>query len=563
MALKTLLLRKRIDNKKKELEALKAKDFSAREVELKQAIDEVETEEQRTEIEAMVNDFDTEKEDHDKAIADLEQEITGLENDLAAEEEAQDTNPPAEQKQEDERKEDVKMKKRDAVPTMTIRDRLVDIVTRDNVQDFLSEVRTAIKEKRAITGVGLTIPDIVLELIREEIAHESRLLPFVNRRPVSGTARQNISGAIPEAVWTEMCATLNELSLTFNQVEVDGYKVGGYIAVCNAVLADSDVALANEIVTAIGGAIAKALDKAILFGDGTRMPTGFVTRLAQQSQPANWGTNAPAWVDLHSTNILTLNIGSTRGAEFFESLIGALGVAKPVYSSDGLFWVMNRKTHLKIMAKALAFNAEAALVANTTLMPIIGGTVVEFEDEEIQDNTIYGGFGGNYLLAERQGIEFASSDIPLFLQDQTVFKGTARYDGTPLSGKAFVVVNFNNTSPTTAGTFPDDWANADLNELTISAAASGSNTGKTVLTVTDYLATDTPVLYYKLGTQAVKAGDVIATSGTGAWASLTSGTTEITAAAGKKITVVELNAAAASGGRVVSAGVVASVPKSA
>lgn len=564
MALKTLLLRKQIDNKKKELEALRAKDFAAREAELTQAIDEVETEEQRAEIESMVTEFDAEKAQNDKAIADLEREIEGLENDLAAEEEAQKTDPPAEQKPaEEKRKDDVRMNNRENIPMMTVRDRLATIVTRDEVQNYLGEIRTAIKEKRAITGVGLLIPDVVLGLIREEIAHQSRLLPFVNRRPVSGTARQNIMGAIPEAVWTEMCASLNELSLTFNQVEVDGYKVGGYVAICNATLDDSDVALANEIVTAIGGAIAKALDKGIMFGDGTRMPTGFVTRLAQESQPASWGTNAPAWVDLHSTNILTLNIGSTRGAEFFESLIGALGVAKPVYSSDGLFWVMNRKTHLKIMAKALAFNAEAALVANTTLMPIIGGTVVEFEDDEIQDNTIYGGFGGNYLLAERQGIEFASSDIPLFLQDQTVFKGTARYDGTPLSGKAFVVVNFNNTSPTTAGTFPDDWANAELNELTIVAAASGSNVGKTVLTVTDYLADSTPVLYYKLGTQKVEAGDSIIVSGTGAWTSLTSGTTEITAAAGKKITVVELNAAAASGGVIVSAGVVASVPKAA
>lgn len=560
MALKTLLLRKRIDNKKKELEALKAKDFSAREAELTKAIDEVETEEQRTEIEEMVTAFDAEKAENEKAISELEREIKGLENDLAAEEEAQNTDPPAE-KQPEERKDEKPMKTRESNVVMTTRDRLANIVTRDEVKDYLAEVRNAIKEKRAITGVGLLIPDVMLELIRYETARASRLLPFVNRRAVSGVARQNISGVIPEAVWTEMCANLNEVALAFNQIEVDGYKVGAYMAICNASLEDSDIALANEIVTTLGGSIAKALDKAILFGTGTKMPTGIVTRLKQESQPASWGTNAPAWVDLHSTNILTLNIGSTRGAEFFESLLGALGVAKPVYNDDGLFWVMNRKTHMKVIAKAMAFDSSAALVANTQLMPVIGGTVVEFEDTEIQDNTIYGGFGGNYLLAERAGIEYANSDIPLFLQDQTVFKATARYDGMPLDGAAFVVVNFNNTSPTTSATFPDDWANADLNELTISAAASGSNTGKTVLTVTDYLANDTPVLYYKLGTQAVKAGDVIATSGTGAWASLTSGTTEITAAAGKKITVVELNAAAASGGRVVSAGVVASVPK--
>ena len=562
MALKTLLMRKRIDNKKKELEALKAKDFSAREAELTQAIEEVETEEQRTEIEEMVTAFDAEKAENEKAISDLEREIEGLENDLAAEEEAQNTDPPAE-KQPEERKDEKPMKTRESNVVMTTRDRLANLVTRDEVKDYLAEVRNAIKEKRAITGVGLLIPDVMLELIRYETARASRLLPFVNRRAVSGVARQNISGVIPEAVWTEMCANLNEVALAFNQIEVDGYKVGAYMAICNASLEDSDIALANEIVTTLGGSIAKALDKAILFGTGTKMPTGIVTRLKQESQPASWGTNAPAWVDLHSTNILTLNIGSTRGAEFFESLLGALGVAKPVYNDDGLFWVMNRKTHMKVIAKAMAFDSSAALVANTQLMPVIGGTVVEFEDTEIQDNTIYGGFGGNYLLAERAGIEYANSDIPLFLQDQTVFKATARYDGMPLDGAAFVVVNFNNTSPTTSATFPDDWANVDLNELTIVAAASGSNAGKTVLTVTDYLATDTPVLYYKLGTQAVKAGDVIATSGTGAWASLTSGTTEITAAAGKKITVVELNAAAASGGRVVSAGVVASVPKSA
>ena len=142
-------------------------------------------------------------------------------------------------------------------------------------------------------------------------------------------------------------------------------------------------------------------------------------------------------------------------------------------------------------------------------------------------------------------------------------KGTARYDGKPIFGEAFVIVNFANTSPTTSATFPTDWANTDLNELTVSAAASASNAGKTVLTVTDYLADSDPVLYYKLGTQKVEAGEKIAVSGTGAWAALTSGTTEITAAAGKQITVVELNAAAASGGVVVSAGKVASVPKAA
>lgn len=552
MALKALLLRQRIDRKKAELEALREKDgnFRTRETELETAIGEAGTEEDQTAVEALVDEYTAEKNAHEGQKAALEREVSELESQLAREEAAQDTTPPQTDKRADKREDVTMMIQRDNNPG-TLRERISATVQREDVKTFLSQVRDAMSGKRSIDNVGLTIPDVHLELIRYEVARSSRLLPHVRLTHVSGKARQNITGAIPEAVWTEMCASINEMSLGFHQMEVDGYKVAGYVPVCNAALEDSDVALAGEIITVIGAAIGKALDKAILFGTGTKMPTGIVTRLNQESQPANWGTNAPAWTDLHSSNIITLNIDGSAGAAFFSPLVEKLGVAKPRYGDDGLFWVMNRKTHLHILAKALAFNAAAALVSNTDMMPVIGGTIVEFEDDEIQDNTIYGGYGCNYLLAERAGVTFASSDIPLFIQDQTVFKGTARYDGKPVAGEAFVVVNFANTSPDTEQSFPADYANSDLNDLTITAAA-GSAVGKTVLTVSGTVAQSNPVLKYRLGTPAVGAGDTV----TG-WDSLTSGSTAISAAAGRKITVVELDG----NGRVVSAGVVISVPK--
>lgn len=587
MALKQVVLSRRIADMRAALKPLlekrdelvkKKAEMKTREEELENAVNEITDEtpqEDRDAVDASVSEFESASEAlegeidaNEAAIGELETAIGALESELDEINKKAETpaspagEPAAETLQRNERSEN-HMNTRDMIPRMTLRDRVAGIVTRDDVKAYLGEVRAAIKEKRTISNAGLTIPEVMLDLIREEIARTSKLLPFVRCVPVSGTARQNIMGAIPEAVWTEMCADLNELPLGFNQVEVDGYMVGGFVIVCNAILADSNVNLAVEIVTAIGGAIAKGLDKAILFGRGTKMPTGIATRLAQQSQPANWDSYAPAWVDLHSTNIQTINVKSSSGAAFFTALLEKLAIAKPKYSSDGLFWAMNRKTHLDIMAKALAFNANAALVSNTDLFPVVGGAIIEFEDEGLADYEIIGGFGGNYLMAERQGIEFDTSKEVRFLQNQTAFKGTARYDGKPVAGEGFVIVNYNNTSPTTSKDFPTDWANTDLNELTIAAAASASNVGKTVLTVTDYLASESPVLYYKLGTQAVKAGDKIAVSGSGAWSALTSGTTEITAAAGKMITVVELNAAAASGGVVVSAGVVASVPKAA
>lgn len=567
MALKALLLRKQLDNKKKALEALRAKDaeFATREADLTKAIDEVENDEQRNEVQELVDTFTEEKEAHDKEVSDLRAEIEGLENELKAEEDAQNTEPPADQQapaeNEDQRKDEHHMT-RDKITTMTLRDRLMDIVTRDESKEFLSTVRDAIANKRAISNVGVLIPDVWLPLIRTEIAKASRLLPYVRLRPVSGDANQPIAGSVPEAVWTDCCASLNEISLAFNMITVGCHKVGAYMAICNATLEDADIDLSEEIMSALSIAIAKALDKAIIFGTGIKMPMGFVTRLAQTSEPADWDAMAPAWTDLHTSNVVTLNIDGSSGAAFFQALIEKLAIAKPKDAGSNAepVWIMNRKTHLHIMAKALAFDANAALQANTSLMPIIGGRIVEFEDEKIPDNWIGGGFFDNYLMAERAGVKIGNSDAPFYLQDMTAFKASARYDGKPVFGEAFVVVRFDNTAPATSDTFAPDNANGSLNELTVSAAA-GSAAGDTVLTVTDYLADSSPVLYYKLGTQKVELGQKIAT-GTGGWTALTSGTTQITAAAGKKITVVELNAAAASGGVVVSAGVVASVPNS-
>src|SRR5665647_1401820 len=121
-------------------------------------------------------------------------------------------------------------------------------------------------EKRAITGSELTIPEVMLETLRDNLNRYSKLVKYVNVRTVKGKARQNIMGAIPEAIWTEACKTLNELTLTFSQVEVDGYMIGGFIAICNATLEDSDEDLAAEILDALGQGMGLGVDKAIVYG---------------------------------------------------------------------------------------------------------------------------------------------------------------------------------------------------------------------------------------------------------------------------------------------------------
>lgn len=558
MALKALMLKRKIDLAQKALDALRAKsaEFETREAELEQSIAEVQTDEERAAVDEAVTAFETDKAAHDAEVGKLEEELRGLENELSEIEAKQEVPAPAEtpaQTETEERKVNTMFEIRTRFSEMTMEQRSA-FVRQDEVATWLSNVRAMKGQQRSISNADLTIPEVMLPLLHSEAARNSQLMALVNMTALSGTSRQIIMGAIPEAVWTEMCANINELDLGFNEIEMDGYKVAGYIKICNAILDDNDVNLATEIITALGAAIGKALDKAILFGTGVKMPLGIATRLAQTSQPADWGAKAPAWTDLHETNILTLNINGTSGTSFFEQLVLAAVAAKPHDAANGgLFWVMNRKTHLTIMAKALAFNAAAALTAGVNNeMPVIGGRIVELETTELQDYEIIGGFGAAYRLVQRQGATFATSDQRFFLEDQTAFRGVARYDGKPVFGDSFVIINFANTAPTTTADFTEDYANTDLGTLTVTAAAHGSTSGKTVLTVTGTEVSGT-TLKYKIGSIALTEGQKVDAT----WTALTSGSTGITAAAGTPITVAELDGKS----RVIKRGEALSVPK--
>lgn len=465
MALKALLLRKQLDDAKKRLDALRAKDneFQSRETELEKAIAEMPEdadEETRSAVEESVTQFEQDKDAHENAKADLNREIEGLEAELEAEEETPAADPvPAQEPVEDKRKDDKNMRIPETRARMfgaTAQEREL-FFAREDVKNYLAEVRKCIKEKRALTNVGLTIPEVMLGVLRENITNYSKLYRHVNVRAISGEGRMIVMGTIPEAVWTDCCANLNELDLAFNDVEVNCWKVGGYFAVCNATLEDSDIDLAAELVSAIGQAIGIALDKAILYGTGTRMPLGVVTRLAQTEAPSGYPATARPWADLHTTNILSVASGTT-GADLIAAIVSDFGAAKGKYSRGEKVFAMNEATYTALMAATVSVDANGRIVAGVSdTMPVIGG-IIEVLDF-VPDNVIIGGYFDLYLLAERAGQKFATSEHVRFLQDQTVFKGTARYDGTPAIAEGFVAIGINGATPTAAMTFAADTAN--------------------------------------------------------------------------------------------------------
>ena len=480
MALKVLMMRKRLDGLRSQLTKLREKDeeFKTREAELATAIDETETDEQRSAVDEMVTAFEQEREAHENEETALEDEIRQLESELETAEAAQNTEPPAQgatPAPDAERKDGgvFTMNKRNIFNRMSIQERDA-FFGREDVKKFLGEVRTCIQEKRALTNIGVTIPVAMLPMLKEKTEEASKLLKYVNVQAIAGEGRLPVMGTVPEAIWTECCAALNEMDLSFSDAEVDCYKVGGYFAICNANIEDSDYDLAGILVEAIGKGIGMALDKAILFGrntsDNMKMPLGIATRLLQQSKPDSYPATARPWVDLHSSNVKTI-ANSVTGVALVKAIIlnGAAAVNK--YTNSAMVWVMNKATKTKILGESIGVNSEGQIVAGVAnQMPVVGGDIVELEC--VPDNMIVAGYFDLYLLGERAGNKFASSEHVRFLNDQTVFKGTARYDGLPVIAEGFVFIGIESTSPAISGVvFGADTANAPAIALNANEAA--------------------------------------------------------------------------------------------
>ena len=506
MALKAIMLRSKIDKKRSELNALLEKDadFEAREAELEQAIEEAQTEEEQQTVSEQVEAFETEKTEHEESKARLNEEIMGLEDELSATE----AEPPIDRTASSVKKPIRKERKGVEMITRDIRklpmsvrafdslpmETRENIVEREDVKAFLSKIRSMKGSTRAIAGGDLEIPVVFLELISENMYRYSKLLNRVRVRSVPGQARQTIAGTVPEAIWTEMCGAINELSFVFNQVTLDGYKVAGYVPVCNSLLEDtvSNLDLASWIVEMISESIGLAEDKAILYGKGaaSHMPLGIVTRLAQDEQPSGYPANAPAWVDLHESNIQSINGDSMNGAQFWSALTLAAGNTFTRYSRGNQFWAMNSRTYAKLKSKLITFTASGDIVANLYgNLPIITGDVDVLEF--IPDGDIIGGYGDLYVWADRADIRIDQSEHVQFIQDNTVFRGKARADGMPIIPGAFVAININNTSVTTAMDFAADTANdADLIDLTVGSYSLSFNPDTLTYNVTATNASD-------------------------------------------------------------------------
>lgn len=463
MAIRTIILRKKISDQKKALEALKSvrdgfadkrAELEKREAEIVASVDEASTDEERTAVEEAADQFDQDQKsfendvaENEKQISDIETEVSEMERELAEIEEAQSRSvpPPPAEPAETPKKTTTKksggkrtMFKTRAIRMMSVAERDA-LVARDDTQEFLKKIRTLIAEKRGLSGGEYTITETIMGLINEDIIEYSKLYKHCRVTRLSGKGREIVMGTAPEAFWEEACDPIYELAASMAQVEVDQFKVAGYIPLCNALLEDSDIDLLDEVMTLILQSIGFALDKAIIYGTGVKMPTGVVTAIDDDDE-------------IKLTNEVKIGTSDSVGVKLFQALLAAVAETENKYARGELTWCMNGKTYRRLQSESLSINAAGLLVSAVNgTFPVLGGAmeVLTF----IPDKNIVVGYFELYVLAERKGMTIDQSEHVKFIQDQTVVRGRARYDGKPAIVKAFAVIAFDNTNPTTSVDF--------------------------------------------------------------------------------------------------------------
>jgi HK97 family phage major capsid protein len=444
---------------KKQIENLKAKraehekrigEIVKREEELAVAVEEIDSGSETADEDIKMIDEESEPLDNEKKELEVKKsaltaEIEKLEKEL---EQLNEAPKPEEKRSEEKSTHEGEVRNMSKIARGTREQRLA-VLNQPEVRAFYENMRKAM-ETRAVTGLNLTIPQVIMDSIMDNLGEYSVLYPLVKVVKLTGEGRALIAGEAPEAVWTEMVGKLNELANTITDIEVDGYKLGGFIPLDNSLIEDSMLNLSAYVETLLTESIAIALDKAILFGTGTKMPLGVIPAIHADYV-------ADPLSGLRTTNIVKLSVADTTFPKIIETF---KNIKRGKRGRGPITVLMNESTWLgTIVPKSLANNAAGAFVtvANQAFPGV--GYKVEFS-EEIPDNMLVAGDFTKYLLAERAGVKGASSTEFLFTSDKTVFKASGRFDGKPVKKSAFVVVGLNNVDAAVSAVFATDSANA-------------------------------------------------------------------------------------------------------
>jgi Predicted phage phi-C31 gp36 major capsid-like protein len=316
---------------------------------------------------------------------------------------------------------------------MSRREQTIQTLQDQQVRTFYQDLVRMVNTRAAgnsLTDAGLLIPELVMNRIEDRMGDYATVAREVEMISVGGTSRIILDGADPEAIWVEMSGAISEVTAGFKKVELDGFKLAGYMVIPNDIIDDAMINLAEYVEKKLAKGIAKSRDKAIVTGTGAagKQMVGIIPSLAT--------ANKPAAIPFDLGAILSKIALVDDGDETYGEIIA----------------VMKRSTFYHYFVKnMITVDSAGRYVVPSLSQPNIGVRVV-FSQYMPASKVLFGDYK-RYIVAQRSGIKLEMSTDVRFIEDQTVIKGLQRMDGKPInvdaSGKTkdWVLVEITDPAP--------------------------------------------------------------------------------------------------------------------
>lgn len=121
---------------------------------------------------------------------------------------------------------------------------------------------------------GYLVPEEYDARLIQVLESENIMRNLATTITTAGQHKINIAATKPAAAWIEEGGTLTFGDATFDQINLDAFKLHVAIKVTEELLYDSAFGLENYIITEFGKALANAEEDSFLNGDGKGKPTG-------------------------------------------------------------------------------------------------------------------------------------------------------------------------------------------------------------------------------------------------------------------------------------------------
>lgn len=430
MALKSLMLRKKIEDKKKELEAVKASgDFETREAELEKSIEEAETDEEKDAVDAEIDKLEAEKKEAEEKIEGLEREIEALDQELAAIEEGQ----------KDQRKDGkVEMSNKVTRDSMEYRTAFRDYIQTGKVDKEILEFEKRNDAVSTSTDLGVLLPETIVQEIITGISE-------VHGQLYDRVRKTNLKGGVKYPIGS-FTAVFNRITETTKSERQDPGGVTGYVQFGYKI---GEIRLARTLLQAvlsvpvfeqksaktIADAYVKAMDIEIMTGtEANNQCVGILTEAAAQN------SRIPAG------NIIEFTAAEAADwTEWQKKLFAKIPLAMRAENPE---FAMTAATYESVI-KTLADNQKRPVYAET-FNPVDGTERATFKGKQVVfvendslkdfDTATNGQFFGMYWVPQKayainSNMEFTVVDYFDHETNQRVKKALVINDGKVLDGE--------------------------------------------------------------------------------------------------------------------------------